>query len=79
MSGKLVCAVVIAHVPQSSAGNAWAFLNWALGFRQAGWDVWLVEQLNSDDLSWPEGERVPAGSLNERLWHTVTAEFGFEQ
>jgi hypothetical protein len=78
VSGKLVCAVVIAHVPQSSAGNAWAFLNWALGFRQAGWDVWLVEQLNSRDLSWPEGERVPGGSRNERLWREVTAEFGFE-
>jgi hypothetical protein len=78
MSGRLVCAVVIAHVPQNSAGNAWAFLNWALGFRQAGWDVWLVEHLNSDDLSWPEGERVAGDSLNEKIWRQVIAEFRFE-
>jgi len=77
MRPRVVCAVVIAHVPENSAGNTWAFLNWALGLREAGLDVWLVEHLASTALAWPAGPRAAGGSLNERLWRQVVDEFGF--
>ena len=35
---KIICGVVIAHVPRNAAGNTWAFLNWAIGLREAGCD-----------------------------------------
>ena len=75
---KVVCAVVIAHVPRSSAGNTWAFLQWALGLRQAGCDVWIVEHMDRAKLE-ADPEAAPgAPSLNERLWAEVAAEWGFE-
>lgn len=72
--GKVVLAVVIAHVPEHSAGNAWAFLNWALALRDAGWDVWVVEHLDRGTLvASPQG----GASLNERLFYGLLGEFGF--
>jgi hypothetical protein len=71
---KIVVALVVAHVPQHSAGNTWAFLNWALAFRDAGWDVWIVEHLDRDQLLLPESG---GQSLNEQLWNAVADEFGF--
>ena len=73
---KIICAVVIAHVPENSSGNTWAFLNWAIGLREAGCDVWLVEHLDRQSLKAPaDGGSGP--SLNERLWQRVVEEFGF--
>jgi len=73
---KVVLGVVIAHCPEHSAGNTWAFLQWALGFRRAGWEVWLVEHLESHGLLRREGE---AQSVNESMWRQVCTEFGFEK
>ena len=42
---RVVIGVGLAAYPRNGAGVAWAYGNWALGFRQAGWDVWLVERL----------------------------------
>ena len=74
---KVICAVVIAHVPENSSGNTWAFLNWAIGLRAAGLDVWLVEHLDRAKLAFAPG--VTGGeSLNERLWRRIVTEHGFE-
>lgn len=73
---KIICAVVIAHVPENSAGNTWAFLNWAIGLREAGCDVWLVEHLDRKSLKHPPAG-VEGGSLNEALWRRIVTEFGF--
>jgi hypothetical protein len=73
---KIVCGVVIAHVPRNAAGNTWAFLNWAIGLREAGCDVWLVEHLDRAALALdafaPDGP-----SVNERYWNEIVTEFGF--
>jgi hypothetical protein len=78
MIQRVVCGVVIAHCPGPSAGNAWAFLNWILAFRDAGWDVWMVEHLVTKDLRWPGPERRPGESENEKLWARMVAEVGIE-
>ena len=39
MPRRVVIGVGIADYPFHSAGNTWAFLQWVLGFRAAGWDM----------------------------------------
>lgn len=50
-------------------------MNWALGFREAGWDVFLVESIASTECSHADGGPL---SDQERFWHATVAEFGFE-
>lgn len=76
---KLVISVGIASYPISSAGNTWNSLNWALGFRELGWDVWIVENLNGKrciDSNWKPA--LPAESANVRRWKEIVSEFQFE-
>jgi hypothetical protein len=74
---KIILGVVIAHVPRNGAGNTWAFLNWALGLREAGCDVWLVEHLDRAALAFDPGD-TSGVSVNERYWRAIAAEFGFQ-
>jgi hypothetical protein len=74
---KIICGVVIAHVPRNAAGNTWAFLNWAIGLREAGCDVWLVEHLDRAALAFEPGD-VTGVSVNEHYWKEIAAEFGFQ-
>lgn len=71
---RLVCGVVIAHYPENSAGNTWAFLNWVLGFREAGWDVWIVEHMAESELVWKH-EKIDGQSVNELGWASIVQEF----
>jgi len=51
-------------------------MNWAIGFRELGWDVWLVENIAREKLSPPT---EPDGMSPEELFFKETArEFGFE-
>lgn len=43
-------------------GNAWAFLQWVLGFRRLGFDVYYVEELRGKDLM---GEDMKPASFTE--------------
>jgi len=69
---KAVVGAVLARCPSASAGHTCAVMNWVLGLRSLGWDVWIVEQLKSEDLDpAPEG-----GTVQENFWHATAAEFG---
>jgi hypothetical protein len=73
---KIVVAVGIASHPISAAGNTWNSLNWALGFRELGWDVWIVESIASDrcvDAQWQSA--TPEQSANVAYWREITAKF----
>jgi hypothetical protein len=75
---KIIIGVGIANYPVHSAGNTWAFLNWALGFRAVGWEVWLVENLKAEKLKDRGGKLVPfEQSANREYWHNTMREFGF--
>lgn len=52
-------------------------MNWALGLRECGCDVFLVEDLRPDELEVPEsdGERSP----QEEFFEATMREFGFDQ
>ncbi|MGC1480130.1 MAG: hypothetical protein WA771_06480 [Chthoniobacterales bacterium] len=73
---KIVVGVGIAAQPISAVGIAWTSLNWPLGFRELGWEVWVVEGLDSArcvDANW---NSVPfEGSANQAHWDTMMAAF----
>jgi hypothetical protein len=76
---RIVIGVGIAAYPLHAAGNTWAFLQWVLGFRAAGWDVWIVEDVPPD--RWTNAQRQPcppARSVNLAYWNQVVAEFGLQ-
>jgi hypothetical protein len=72
---KIICAVGIAKVPYV-AGNTWAFLNWALGLREAGCDVWIVEHIDRNKLA-ADVRDATGASVNERYWNEVVTESRF--
>jgi len=79
MPRRVVIGVGIASYPLHSAGNTWAFLQWVLGFRQAGWDVWMVEDILSAKCIDANGQKCgPALSANLAHWNTVVEEFGLK-
>ena len=74
---KIVVAVGIASHPISAAGNTWNSLNWALGFRELGWDVWITEAIASDKCVDAQWQRVPVGqSANLAYWREIVTQFG---
>ncbi|MFZ5806803.1 MAG: hypothetical protein ACOY3I_06320 [Verrucomicrobiota bacterium] len=75
---KIIIGVGIAGHPISAAGNTWAFLQWALGFRSLGWEVWLVEQVDSRQCIDVNFQPVDFDrSANFSHWKKITEEFGF--
>lgn len=71
---KVVIGVVLARCPRFSAGHTCAVMNWVLGLKAIGWDVWITEHLDTDELEAPEEgvERSP----QEEFWHATAEEFG---
>jgi len=76
---RIIIAVGIAGHPIAAAGNSWAFLQWALGFRALGWEVHLVEALHASSLigfDWQPA--APGTSANEAHWQATLARFGLQ-
>jgi hypothetical protein len=77
MPRRAIIGVGIASYPLHAAGNTWAFLQWVLGFRQAGWDVWMVENVSSAKCIDANGEKCPPErSANLAHWNSIVNEFG---
>jgi hypothetical protein len=45
MPKRIMIAGAIAHHPLGGAGNAWAFLQFVLGFRRLGFETYYVEHI----------------------------------
>jgi len=72
---RVIFGVVLARCPVDNAGHTCATMNWALAFRELGWDVWITEHVREDELS----DRDEIGvSLQERFWRETVEEFGFQ-
>jgi hypothetical protein len=70
-------AGAIAHHPLGGAGNAWAFLQYVLGFRQLGFDTYYVEHIESThtiDDAWQPASF--ATSANAAFFRTLIDRFG---
>ncbi len=75
---KIVIGVGIASSPISAAGIVWNSMNWVLGFRALGWDVWIVEALADAKCVDAQWRKVPAAqSLNVAHWEEIVAHFDF--
>jgi hypothetical protein len=78
MPRRALIGVGIANHPLHAAGNTWAFLQWVLAFRDAGWDVWMIEDQSSAKLI--DANKKPCASLarsaNLAHWNSVVDEFG---
>ena len=71
----IVLTGMVAAVPRQG-GATWAVLQYLLGLRQLGHDVYLVEPLSESDLC-PVAASL-AASNNARYFREVAAEFGLE-
>ncbi len=79
MRKRAVVGVGVAGFPEKAAGNTWAFLQWGLGLRELGWEVWLVESLQAKELKNSKGKEVPlAESINLAHWNRILKEIGWD-
>lgn len=80
MSSKIIIGVGIAGYPVAAAGNTWAFLQWALGFRSLGWEVLLVESIDSKKCVDSKWKSVPFDeSANKSHWENIVCDYGFKE
>ena len=76
MTQRIMISGAIGSQPLASAGNSWAFLQYVLGFRKLGLDVYYVEQLNAEDTVDSEWNRVDFSlSANARYFEQTIAAF----
>ena len=69
----------VAGFPKNAAGNSWAFLQWATGLRELGWEVWIVESLQAKELIDHAGRPCRlADSLNLAHWKSYLADLGWD-
>ncbi|MDD5261752.1 MAG: hypothetical protein PHD76_07870 [Methylacidiphilales bacterium] len=79
MPPRIVIGVGIAGYPVSAAGTTWCFFQWVLGFRSAGWDVWMVEDIPGDKcVGWDGAPAAFEQSANRAHWERIVREFGLE-
>ncbi|NCY20447.1 hypothetical protein EBX31_00640 [bacterium] len=79
MKKRAIVGVGLAGFPEKAAGNSWAFLQWALGLRDLGWDVWLVESLQKKEIFNRAGKPCPLGeSVNLAHWDKLLNEIGWD-
>jgi hypothetical protein len=76
MATRIMISGAIARHPLYGGGNSWAFLQYVLGFRNLGFDVYYVEQLNPEDCV--NDEQKPAdfrSSANARYFRSLVDRF----
>src|SRR5882724_9806750 len=77
MPKRVMIAGAIAHHPLGGAGNAWAFLQYVLGFRRLGLDTYYVEHITADKCIDAEWQPAPfAASANGRFFRGVMERYG---
>jgi len=78
MSKKIVIGVGVAGYPVGGVGISWAFFNWALAFRAAGWEVWLAEEIKSKECIDFDFKPCPLEkSANLKHWRDFLGQFGW--
>jgi hypothetical protein len=77
---RAVVGVGVAGFPKNAAGNSWAFLQWAAGLREMGWEVWMVESLQPKELVDERGHPCRlADSLNLAVWKSYLRDLGWDE
>lgn len=74
---RVLIAGALAHHPIGGAGNAWAFLQYLLGFRALGIETYYVEHLEPKECWDDAWQPAPfAASANARFFRTTMERFG---
>jgi len=76
MAKRIMIAGAIASHPLGGAGNAWAFLQYVLGFRELGFETYYVEHIDAARCIDDDWKAVPfAQSANVRFFRQVMEQF----
>jgi len=79
MKKRAIVGVGLAGFPNKAAGNSWAFLQWGLGLRDLGWDVWLVESLQKKEILNRVGKSCSLSeSVNLTHWKKLLDDIGWD-
>jgi hypothetical protein len=80
MPKRLMIAGALAHHPLGGAGNAWAFLQYVLGFRQLGFDTYYVEHIDAKSCIDHDWQPAPfADSANVGFFRAVMERFALHE
>jgi hypothetical protein len=72
---KIVMGVVFARWHDASAGHVCSIMHWALGLRELGCEVWIVDAISAAELSPPAADGL--ASPQEEFWRAIVEEFDF--
>ena len=76
MANRILFSGSIAGHPLGYGGNTWAFLQWLLGFRRLGFDVYYVEERRAGECVDESLKPVPLmESANARYFRQVMERF----
>jgi hypothetical protein len=76
MPKRIMIAGAIAAHPLGGAGNAWAFLQYVLGFRRLGFDTYYVEHIDPQKCIDDDWRPAPFNaSANARVFRAVMERF----
>jgi len=76
MPQRVMIGGALAHHPLGGAGNAWAFLQYVLGFRRLGFDTYYVEHIAADKCIDDDWRPVAfEHSANARFFDTIMQRF----
>jgi hypothetical protein len=77
MARRVLFSGSIAGHPVGYGGNTWAFLQWVLGFRRLGFDVYYVEERRPDECMDENLRPAPfMESANARYFRGIMERFG---
>ncbi len=80
MAKRLIVAGALAQHPIGGGGNAWAFLQYILGFRKLGFETYYVEHIATDNCFDEGWQRTSfAQSANVKFFRDIMHEFGFAE
>jgi hypothetical protein len=76
MANRILFSGSIAGHPLGYGGNTWAFLQWLLGFRRLGFDVYYVEERRAGESVDESLKPVPfMESANARYFRQIMERF----
>ncbi|HUI25095.1 MAG TPA: hypothetical protein VL403_03335, partial [Candidatus Kryptonia bacterium] len=76
---RVMIGGAIGHHPIGGSGNAWAFLQYVLGFRALGIETYYVEHLEAKSCWDAQWSLVPfAHSVNAQYFAALTQRFGLD-
>jgi len=79
MRPRILIAGSIESHPLCGGGNTWAFLQYILGFRRLGFDMYYVEELDKELCIGEDWRQVRfTDSINARHFRLLTERFGLD-